>query len=344
MALLWIEGFEGFGTSTGVAPSPSGMLARKYPINNREAFMDIETGRYGYCLEIVGTADYIQTPNLTTNATMVCGCAIKILSTPASQNRLYTFYDGSTAGVGVRVNSDLTLSVYRGTTLLGSSSSQMTTGNWFYIEMKVLTNNSTGTVEVKVNGSSWISLTSQDTQEGSNAYHTAVRLGMNDGGVYTQYDDMYVLDGSGSKNNDFLGNRRVDAIYPDGAGDDTNWTPSAGSNYQNVDDGALLDEDTTYNETSTDGHDDLFTYDNLPAEASSVDGLMIVTEARVTTGSMDLSHNIKTGGTEYPGSAETITSTSYITSYRLEEDDPDTSVAWTVSGVNGAQFGTRANT
>jgi hypothetical protein len=59
---------------------------------------------------------------------------------------------------------------------------------------------------------------------------------------------------------------------------------------------------------------------------------------------MDVSQNIKTGGTEYPGSADTIVSTSYVTITRLEEDDPDTSVAWTVSGVNGAQFGVRANT
>jgi hypothetical protein len=345
MALLWIEGFEGFGSSTGVAPSPTGIVGRKYPLTNRESFMDVETGRFGYCLEIVETNGYIQTPNLTTDDTLICGCAINLATLPGSISRLFSFYDGSTDGVNIRVKSDGTIAAYLGSsTLLGTSTSQLTATNWYYIELKVVTHNTAGTVDLVVNGSSWLSLTSQDTQPGSNAYHTAVRLGQNDGAVYTRYDDMYVLDSTGSKNNAMLGNHRVDSLDPDGAGDDTNWTPSAGSNYQCVDDGALLDEDTSYNETSTDAHDDLFTYDNLPGDASTVAGVMIVTETRVTTGSMDVSQNIKSGGTEYPGSADTIVSTTYVTITRLEEDDPDTSVAWTVSGVNGAQFGVRANT
>ncbi len=345
MALLWIEGFEGFGSSVGVAPSPTGIIGRKYPLINREAFMDIETGRFGKCLETVETNGYIQTPNLTTNATLICGCAVRFTSLPASISRIYSFYDGSTEGVNIRVKSDGTIAVYLGaSTLIDTSTDQLTAGNWYFIELKVLCNDSTGTIDLVVNGSSWLALTSKDTQPGSNAYHTAVRLGQNDGAVFTRYDDMYVLDASGSANNALLGNRRVDVILPDGAGGTTEWTPSAGSNYQNTDEGELLDEDTTYNETSTDTHLDLYTYDNLPAEAASVDGVMIVTETRVTTGSMDLSSVIKTGSTEYPGTPETIVSTSYVTVTRLEEEDPDTSNPWIVSGVNGAEFGIKANT
>lgn len=345
MALLWIEGFEGFGSSTGVAPSPTGIVGRKYPLINREAFMDIETGRFGKCLEIYETNGYIQTPNLTTNATLICGCAIRLTSLPASISRLYSFYDGATDGVNIRVKSDGTIAAYLGaSTLLGTSTNQLTSGGWYYIELEVLCNNSTGTVDIIVNGTNWLSLTSQDTQPGSNAYHTAVRLGQNDGSVFTRYDDIYVLDATGSANNALLGNRRVDALLPDGAGSTTQWTPSAGANYTTVDEGELLDEDTTYNETSTDNDQDLYTYDDLPAEASSVDGVMVVTETRVTTGSMDLSSVIKTGVTTSLGTPETITSTSYVTATRLEEQDPDTAAAWTPSGVNGAEFGIRADT
>ncbi len=344
MALLWIEGFEGFGTSTGAAPSPTGIVGRKYALVNREVFFDVETGRNGYCLEIDGLSDYLQTLNLTTNSTLVCGCAIKISEIPASLSVLLSFYDGSTLGINIRVKSDGTIAAYRGTTLLGTTVNQISSGVWYYIELKVLTNNSTGTVDVVVNGLNWLSLTSQDTQEGANAYHTAVRLGMNDGTVLNCYDDMYILDASGSANNDILGNRKVVALDPDGAGDDTDWTPSAGSNYQNVDEGGLLDEDTTYNETSIDTNQDLYTFGNLPGDAVSVDGIQITSEARVTAGQMDLSNVIKTGTTTSPGTPETITSTDYVTSVRVEEQDPDTSAAWTPSGVNGAQFGIRANT
>ncbi len=344
MSLLWIEGFEGFGDTAGIAPQPTGIMSRKYPIINRENFFDMETGRNGWCVEIVGTTDYFQTPFLTTNATLVCGLAFQLpVALPASfaTNIMY-FYEGSNEGVNIRVETDGKIGAYRFNTLLGTSSNGLGSGQWYYIELKVLTNNSTGTVEVKVNGSTWLNLTSQDTQPGSNAWHDAVRIGTVN--ADSRFDDMYILDGSGSANNDFLGNRRVVALDPDGAGVATDWTPSAGSNYQNVDDGDEVDEDTTYNETSTDADDDLYTYGNLPGVTASVDGIQITAETRVTAGSMDLSNLIRTGSTIYPGAANTITSTSYVTATRIEEEDPDTAAAWTPAGVNGAQFGIRANT
>ena len=344
MALLWIEGFEGFGDSAGVAPQPTGIMGRKYPNISGENLFDMETGRNGWCLENADSAAYFQTPFLTTNATLVCGLAFNLITALPTTfpSNIIAFFEGSNSGINIRVNTSGTIAAYRGTTLLGTSTNSLGASQWYYIELKVLTNNTTGTVEVKVNGSTWLSLTSQDTQPGTNAYHNAVRIGTVN--ATSRFDDMYILDGSGSANNDFLGNRKVVALDADGAGAATDWTPSAGSNYQNVDDGDEVDEDTTYNETSTDADDDLYTYDNLPGVTSSVDGVQITAETRVTAGSMDLSNLIRSGTTIYPGSADTITSTSYVTSTRIEEEDPDTAAAWTPSGVDAAQFGIRANT
>jgi hypothetical protein len=343
MALLWIEGFEGFGDSAGVAPQPANIMSRKYPNINRESFFDIETGRNGWCIEIQPSADYFQTPNLTTDATMICGLAYQLPSgLPASGSNIVALYEGANKGVSIITNVSGTIAAYRGVTLLGTSVLSLGSATWYYIELKVLTHDSAGTVEVKVNGATWLNLTSQDTQIGSNSYHDAARFGVVS--EETRYDDMYILDSTGSANNDFLGNRKVIALDPDGAGDDSDWTPSAGSNYQNVDDGDEVDEDTTYNETSTDTHQDLYTYGDLSGVTTLVNGIQMTAEARVTVGSMDLSNVIKTGTTTDAGSANTITSTAYVTTVRVEEVDPDTAVAWTPSGVNGAQFGIKANT
>jgi len=344
MALLWIEGFEGFGDTNGLAPQPTGIMSRKYPVIAREAFFDVETGRNGRCIEIVPSADYFQTPFITNDDTLVCGIALNlIVGLPVSfPSNIIQFWEGANNGINIRVDTSGTISAYRGTTLLGTSALGLGSATWYYIELKVLTDNSIGTVEVRVNGAVWLNLTSQDTQPGTNAWHDAVRIGQTN--ATTRFDDMYVLDGSGSANNDFLGNRKVVAIDADGAGDSTNWTPSAGSNYQNIDDGEETDEDTTYNETSSDAIDDLYTYDDLPGVTASVDGLQITAETRVTAGSMDLSNMIKTGTTTSAGSPETITSTAYVTTTRIAEQDPDTAAPWTPSGVNGAQFGIRANT
>jgi hypothetical protein len=345
MALLWIEGFEGFGTSTGSAPSPTDILSRKYPLVNGESGMDIETGRggSGYCLEIgVSTGNYFQSPNLTTDPTCVVGAAVRVPTMPSGLNLLLALYDGTTLGMNIRMDTDGTLKAYRGVTLVGSTVSALTTNTWYYLEFKIYTHNSAGTIDINVNGTSWLSLTSQDTAQAALTYHTAFRLQAPS--LNTSWDDVYFLDATGSANNDLLGNRKVVAIAPGSAGDSTDWTPSAGSNYQNVDDGALLDEDTTYNETSTDNHQDLYNYANLPSDIATVDGVQITSEGRVTTGSMDLSAVIKTGTTTSVGSPESITSTTYVTTVRVAEQDPDTAAAWTPGGVDGAQFGVKANT
>ncbi len=344
MALLWIEGFEGFGTTIGDPSYPPGVIDRKYPVANRGNYMDVQTGRNGRSLEIHVSDDYIQSPHLTTNATCILGMAIK-LPVPSSTSAIFHLYEGANLGINLRVTPAGYIECRRGTTVLGTSIIGITFNNWFYIGLKVLTNNSIGTVDVKVNGVSYLALTSQDTQPGSNAYHTAFRVGMiGASGSSTVYDDLYFLDGSGSVNNDFLGNRQVIALDPDSDGDLSDWAPSAGNNYENVDDGGLVDNNATYNETSTDAHQDLYTFEDLSSDITSVDGVQINTVLRVTTGSMDISHTIKTGTTTSQGTPETVTTTVFVTVVRVEEEDPDTLSAWTPSGVNAAQFGIKANT
>lgn len=339
MSLLWIEGFEGFGTTNDAAPEPTGIMGRKYPIVIRESFMEIQSGRYGKCLEILGTGDYIQSHNLTTNATSVFGMAVKLLDTPASPySQLIALYDGATEGMNFQFNQDGTISAYRASTLLGTSTNAMALNTWYYFEAKVLTHNSSGTVDIHVNGASWLSLSGVDTQEGANAYHTAFRIGAVE--VRTQFDDIYFLDTAGTLNNDFLGNRKVEVIRPSAAGDSTDWTPDAGDNYDRVNE-AELDEDTSYVETDTTTDKDLYAYGNL-VNMNEVDGIQIMTEVKVTAGDMDLHSVIKSSSTESDGTGDTIISTDYVTSRRLEELNPHTSLAWTPGEIDAAQFGVKA--
>lgn len=342
MALLWIEGFEGFGIPTGVAPSPTGIVSHKYPSTIQESQMRIRDGRYGYAIEMNSfMSEYIRSPNLTTDNTLIIGCAIKVSSFPVSNSRIFSFFDNVTEGVNLRVNVNGTLAIYRGaSTLLGTSVNSIDLGTWYYIELKVVTHNSTGTVDLHVNESSWLSLSDQDTQEGSNAYHTAFRIGKVYPMTGTYYDDLYLLDSTGSINNDFLGNRVVQAIRPNAAGDSSQWTPSAGNNYETVDE-VESDEDTTYVETSTTTDKDLYNYGPVTGLVS-IDGIQIMTEVRVTSGSMDFHTVIKSGSTEDDGSADTISSTDYATSQRIEELNPDTLAKWTTSEIDDAQFGVKA--
>lgn len=342
MALLWIEGCEGFGTSIGSVPSPSGIIGRKYPTVGVEAAMKIRAGRIGgYSVEFANPNCYFQTSALTTDDTLIVGCAIYKTGIGSLSTPVVGLYDGATLGMNVRILSDGTLEVLRGTTQLEVTTNSINAATWYYLEFKVVCHDSTGSYDLKINETTWASATGVDTKAGTNAYHDKVMFRGNDFASATWVDDIYICDGSGSINNDFAGNVKVIALRPDSAGDDTDWTPSAGANYATVDE-VELDEDTTYVETSTPNDQDLYNYDNLPS-VGDIKGLQVVTEVRVTDAqSYDLNSVIKSGATEDEGAADTITSTSYVTQTRVQEIDPNTSSLWTKVNVNAAQFGIKA--
>ncbi len=338
MALLWIEGFEGFGTTTGVAPLPTGVIGRKYPIQDESA-MRIENGRTGgRCIEIQTNGDWIKSGNLTTNGTMVVGLAFKLSDRPSSSGVILGLYDGATLGINIRISSiDGTVQILRGATVLEISSRLTVPDTWYYLELKVVCSD-TGSYEVRINGETWLEDTGPvDTKEGSNDYHTAFRLDC-PLGTSSFFDDLYVLDGTAGLS-DFLGTQRVVAINPDG--DDTvTWDRSAeATNREVVDDGFVIDN-TDYVYTATLPEQDLYDYESV--SATVVNGIQIMTETNMDEGSCDLSAVVKSATTESVGPANTVIVSSDVTHVRVVEDDPNAAAPWTETTLNAAKFGVKA--
>lgn len=341
MALLWIEGFEGMGTSDGSHPSPTGILSRKYPTVVYPDYMWLVAGRTGgHGLNMNGVWAELYTSNLTTNATMVVGFAYYYTAT--YQARIVTLYDGAQQGVNLRQATGGELAVYRDGTLLATTSGLgLQTGTWYWIELKVVCGDS-GSYELRVGGINKLSASGVDTKAGSNDYHTRVGwIGPANGAMYI--DDIYILDGSGSANNDFLGNVKVVAIVPDGdVSGYQDFTPSAGSDHYALVDENPVNDDTDYVESGTTGHKDLWTYVAASGLGTTIAGIQINTMVRETDAeSFSLKTLIKSDTTEDEGAGEVIGSTSYKMLKRISETDPATAAAWTSSGVNAAQFGVK---
>ncbi len=339
MALLVVEGFEGFGVTTGAAPQPAGALARQYTVTN-EAAMDIETGRLsGYSLEFGNATCLMKTGALTVDDTLIIGFAVKVsaLDNPT----LVALYDGVATGVQLIMTPTGALSIYRGGALLGTSSPVITiVDTWYYVELKVKCNNATGTYEVRVGGANILSDSGVDTRAGAHDYHDLVSFGMAFGLGTVTFDDIYICDSSGAVNNTFLGNSRVVSILPDG--DDTaGWNTASGgsSHYLDVDENPA-DDDTTYLEDNASGHKDLFDYAAMPGSLGNIRGLAIKTICRETdASSFSIIMPIKSNVTETDDSSQAIGTTSYVTKVRVSELDPDTSAPWVEAGVNAAKFG-----
>jgi hypothetical protein len=344
MALLWIEGFEGFGAAgadPGLAINPADCVSRKYPVVSDISYFKIVTGRVnGRAIRCGSMYNVLGPGNLTTDATLIVGCGMKWTGTGFGS--FLEFYDGATLGVNLKVTSGGEIAIYRGGTLLETSSGAGLIANtWYYIEAKVVCGAS-GSYEVRVNGVNILSATGVNTKAGTHDYHTTfhLRAALN---FNAYFDDVYCLDGSATAPNDFLGNVQAVAAIPNAAGDSSQFTPSAGANYECVDDGAASGDDTDYVESATAGHTDLYNYASLAGAGSTIHGVQVNTECRKTAAaSMSLKTVVKSGGSEYEDSAQPV-GDSYQTVSRVFPKNPVSDAAWTVSAIDAAQFGVKVS-
>lgn len=159
--------------------------------------------------------------------TMVLGMYIYLETRDGSVSRNdWLFYNNATLHVRVRWNNDKTVTIYRGTTALGTSPSILSNiGQGFYIEIKVVMgDNTAGSVTVRKNGNTFYELTGIDTINGGTGNINRVilenYLDYNNAGR-VHFDDLYVDDA------DFLGDIKVETLYTSGAGTTTSWDSSS---------------------------------------------------------------------------------------------------------------------
>jgi hypothetical protein len=336
MALLWIEGFEGYGTTTGTDVTT--YMARRYQAYNGVLYIGAGrlSGYAGYGAS--GTTYYLTTPAMTTSNTLVIGFGLKRVGSSTTSS-VIQLYDSTTLGIDVKWNYNTReLDVYRNTTFLGSTSgANILAGSWYYVEIKVKCDASAGTVEVRVGGVTKLSLTNQNTKNGTHTYHNVVRLYANS---YVWLDDLYILDVTGAANNDFLGNRRVIGIFPSGDAS-VAWTPSSATTHATLVDETLDNDDTDYVESSTSGQADLYEYGDASG-IGAISGIQINTTCRETdTNHFNLVTRVVSNGTTSDDAGQLVGTTGWVNRSRILETDPATGSAWILAALNAAQIGVK---
>jgi hypothetical protein len=346
MTLKWIEGFEGFGVTPGLAPQPTGVLARKYTVNG-EANMDIEEGWWSgsFSLELNNAGDYLHSPTFSltgggASQTTCTGFAVQFSNLGAY--KFFSLYDdNSNESINLRLRADGEIDVYRVTTLLGTTSGAAIEADvWFFVELKIFTHNSAGTVDVRIDESSVLSLSGQDTVEG-NYYNSSWRLwALSSGAV--KFDHLHFLDGSGTKNNNLLGPKQVRTILPNAVGDSNEWTPTAGNNYECVDED-VIDDLTSYVASGVSGQQDLYEYPDISAAMlpEGIVGVQINNDCR-RYGSVDfdLLAFAKGTGPAAVGGVASVDHDAFLTESSIMESDAD-GADWTRANFNSTQFGVK---
>lgn len=253
-----------------------------------------------------------------------------------------SFAEGATQHVTVRVDgANARLQVYRGNvaTLLGSTpNNTFLNATWHHVEIKVFVHDTTGTVEVRIDGVTQLTLTSQDTRNGGTGVVDNIWWGANSGAAANLHvDSLYIMDTTGSVNNDFVGPCRVSLLLPTSDGATEEWDRSTGS-----DSFALLDEatpngDTDYIESDVDNERTLLGMGDLPAGADSIFAVQLSSYARKgDAGAAEFRQGIRSDSSDGAGSDKVLAET-YAVYLDVIELDPDGSVAWTPSAVNAAE-------
>ena len=224
--------------------------------------------------------------------------------------------------------------------ILGTCKTLIAQGIWYTVEVKMLPHATTGYVEVRVNGIPELSLTNVDTF-GSNNGHALVVFGANRNTPTILYDDVYICDDQGGLHDDFLGDCEVRQLKPNGNGNASDFVGSDGNstdNYLLVDEAPAVDDDSTYTQSSTSGHQDLYTYGDLPAYATDVIGCEVKTVAKkVDAGAANLKAVCRSNAVE--SDIELGINTSYSCKRAIYGQNPDGPTGWTVTTLNAAEFG-----
>lgn len=337
MTMLFVDGFDHYATAD--------ITLKWSSITVGSPTIQSASGRRGTGCLRGGTLVGIR-KTFASAATLVVGFAYKYVGA-LSAGRICSFEDSGSAQVSVHINSDGTLKVVQGaSTNLGSSSAAaLSAGTWYYIEFKATISDAAGTYEIKINGVTAVSGSSVDTKATANATANSLIIGgiatvtSGGGATSTDYDDVYLLNSSGSVNNDFLGDVRVDAYLPSGAGNTTQWTASAGSNYQCVDE-SPQNGDTDYVQTSTVNNKDTYAFADMTHTPSNIYAVQINAIAKKDdAGTRSICLVTRSGGSDTDGATQALSAASYSDFTEVRETDPNTSAAWTKTNFNSAEFG-----
>lgn len=328
MAVRKLDGFDHYLTgdidkkTTGLLNSPT----------------IVTPGRFGGGMLSTANSNAGISDTFDAQATWILGVAFKTSAIGAIG--VFSLLDGATRHVDLRVQTGTGLiQVTRNATVLGTSTTAITTNTWYYLELKTTINNTTGVAVVAINGVTEINLSSQDTQNAGNASANVVQIGGIAGTSATiQYDDYYIFDGTGSTANDINGPARVATFYSSEAGNSAQFTGTPGPNFSNVNN-ILMDDDSSFNYTSTANNIDSFKFTDPSITSGTATAYQHSITARTDGGGARvLAAHQRSSATNYAETGQAL-SASYKTYMFPRSTNPATSAAITATELKDAEFG-----
>lgn len=241
----------------------------------------------------------------------------------------------------VRPQQSGKLAVFRGSTQIAESSIALTQNVFTYVEVQVKISTTVGYVKMRFDEVEVCNETGLNTSATGDDSWDEYRIGQIGAtaaaptGLNIYLHDWSVYDGSGTEWYDFMGDIEWDDYRVTANGNYSQFTPSAGTNYQNVDD-STADSDSTYNRSSTVGHKDSFAVTDVDT-GDAIKAVLVRAQCRKESGSAGIKLGFRIGGSDYTGSEQSVSS-SHAFKTEIFITNPATSEAdWTAAALNAAE-------
>lgn len=345
MALLWIDGFDHYTTSTtnatdfltgaynalgpGIQAMPElGGLGLQFPnlitgLSNHDGRVERILGEKTSGMLGVGFHYYGGSGHLSTTAH-------RLLTLRDTVSNVTRFALGVTAGGALTIRQGLASSV------LGTASTDMATNTLYHIELQYHWGVGDGKIEVRLNGETVIDVDDLTIDDPINALRLGVRNGTATYDVI-HFDNLYIYDETSGGVNDWIGERRIYTLRPDEDLSPQEWDLSTGSDAYDLLNNLPSDPDNDYIESLEPEDESRFGLDNLPTTDIAVVGVMVAVQGQKTgtdPGSIAFGVN---GGEQ----SKSLTTDQALWFSSIYEENPVTEEGWTAAAVDGATLNIR---
>lgn len=346
--IQWMDNFGSYGANGAY------MLNGLYAVNVGSLVADPDPSATGTVFwvngESVNPKETLRKVLNSTQATVGVAFRIWLATLPSdvAMNPMLKFNsdtNGNLLSLSVTPTGALKLSLNgsnsaEGTLIEATTGPVLIANAWQHVEAKVTINTVTGAYEIRVEGINVLDGTATNTK-GTGSSNCAIVAFANKpngsgGGVNMYIKDLVIYDSTGTHNNDFIGSVTVYRLVPNADSTLGGWTTSSGVTGYN-----LIDEsppvDTGYVQAdSTPPAAAEFGLTNLPADVTSVRGLMTLVRAAKTDGG-DATLQISVGSDgDYDNGADRPITTAFTYWFDVCEEDPATAAPWLPSAVNAA--------
>lgn len=349
MALLWMDGFDHYGTgATGVANMLDGVWAGHIAsdiVSDRS-----RTGANSLKLNqvIINPEGARRVFPGATKAIVGIGYALWMDELPGTNNsqQVFSLHNSSnTPRVAIGMDTTGRATLHMGSiddaTSFTSTDPCFIAGAWQFLEARF---DVSGTVELRING--LVIFTQTGLTFGSTGNLAQVVFGprgfsgSQDKDMWI--DDLFAWDTTGSFNNDFIGDRRVRTYFPNADALPQEWSPGGQSQGYDCINEATPNDDTDYilapfgGGIPSNGIISEFGMQDIAEEIAGISGVQTYIRARKTeAGTCNVQVGMTSNAVTGPGTDRPITSEwTYWTD--IFEADPDTGGPWSKAGLDAA--------